>query len=351
MNGRAIVINCSHPRYNLGAAKLRDWLLREGWDVAADPQSGDPGAFVANHDLVALSVIFPWDAPRAAEIASRVRTHADVWCGGPGVAALGAWWRDQTGGLEIVKGIDQRFDRQRGDYRATFASRGCPVNCSFCIVPRIEGTGFSLDWDFQPAPILCDNNLSALPVEFQEHIIARYRETHVKLLDANSGFEPAAFDEATYERWRGILRGPWRFAFEEQREAAAVQRMMRILSTVRARRKQVWTLVGNEPMADCWERALNVRDWQGEPYCQPLRRLNALSRDEFWVRHDWTPSRLRDFARFHIRRLWRKVPIEDYRPRRNEPPPFRGLLRTPRALHPQRLDEQRSNFELFPAPE
>jgi hypothetical protein len=38
MNGRAIVINCSHPHYNLGAAKLRDWLLREGWNVTGDPQ-------------------------------------------------------------------------------------------------------------------------------------------------------------------------------------------------------------------------------------------------------------------------------------------------------------------------
>jgi hypothetical protein len=63
------------------------------------------------------------------------------------------------------------------------------VGCWFCIVPKIEGSDFTFDWDFQPAPVLCDNNLSALPVEYQEHIIRRYQETGVRLMDAQSGFE------------------------------------------------------------------------------------------------------------------------------------------------------------------
>ena len=46
---------------------------------------------------------------------------------------------------------------------ATIASRGCPVGCSFCIVPKMEGREFTLLPDFTPRPILCDNNLSALP--------------------------------------------------------------------------------------------------------------------------------------------------------------------------------------------
>jgi hypothetical protein len=48
----------------------------------------------------------------------------------------------------------------RHNPKATFASRGCPVGCWFCIVPRIEGTTFTTDADFVPAPILCDNNRS-----------------------------------------------------------------------------------------------------------------------------------------------------------------------------------------------
>ena len=212
---KALVVNCSKEMtranrertfYNLGAAKMADWLRSEGWDVTE--VAGDPGLFAIGYDLVALSVIFSWHAKTARDIALRVKDQSEVWCGGPGIAALGKWWTQQTG-LEATIGLDQRFELQRGDYRMTFASRGCPVGCWFCIVPKIEGLDFTLDYDFQPAPILCDNNLSGLPVEFQEHIIRRYQETGTPLGDANSGFEPRSFDEGTYRRWELILKGPW----------------------------------------------------------------------------------------------------------------------------------------------
>ena len=164
---KALVVNCSAPHYNVGACKLADWLPTQGYDV--EYANGDPGLWGLDVDLVCLSVIFSWHALLARDIALRMKDRAQVWCGGPGIFALVNWWRNQTG-LEIVKGLDSRFEKQRGDYKMTFASRGCPVNCSFCIVPRLEGITFSFDPDFQPAPVLCDNNLSALPVDYQEQV-------------------------------------------------------------------------------------------------------------------------------------------------------------------------------------
>ncbi len=102
-------------------------------------------------DLMCLSVIFSWHAPIAREIALRMKTRSEIWSGGPGLFALANWWKQETG-LKIVRGLDPRFDKQRGHYEMTFASRGCPVNCSFCIVPRIEGTTFTFDPEFIPAP-------------------------------------------------------------------------------------------------------------------------------------------------------------------------------------------------------
>jgi hypothetical protein len=319
---RAIVINCSTPHYNLGANKLTDWLREQGFSV--EYHDGDPGLFAFGADLVCLSVIFSWHAPLAAEIANRMKHHAEVWCGGSGMTALVKWWREQTG-LEIVRGIDPRFDRQRGNYLMTFASRGCPVNCYFCIVPRIEGTTFTLDWDFQPAPILCDNNLSALPTDFQEHIIRRYVETNTVLKDANSGFEPRTFDGSTYQRWKPILRGAWRFAYDEQREGEYVERMMRILQAESPKRKRVYVLIGNEPIEACYERALKVIEWGGEPYCQPMMPLNALSRDHLKVAHDWNWQQLKDFARYFNRYLWRYVPLNQYSNRKGETSVFAHL--------------------------
>src|SRR5712692_3768293 len=108
---RALVINCSAPHYNLGARKLTDWLRAQGYDVTYG--DGDPGLFAYGHDLVYLSVIFSWHAPLARAIALRVRRQADVWCGGPGMFALTHWWKRETG-LDCQRGLDGRFERQRG---------------------------------------------------------------------------------------------------------------------------------------------------------------------------------------------------------------------------------------------
>lgn len=314
-----LIVNCSAPYYNLGAHKLADWLAGQG--EAVEYHDGDPGLFGGQPDRVHLSVVFSWHVHTAVQIAMRYKAAADVYCGGPGMFALGKFWREQTG-LERHQGLDERFDQQRGGYRMTFASRGCPVGCSFCIVPKIEGLEFTFDYDFQPAPILCDNNLSALPVEYQEHIIERYRATGTPLLDANSGFEPITFDEGTYLRWKPLLRGPWRFAFDTTSEEPQVKRMMEILASESPKRKQVYVLIGNEPIAACQERAQKVIEWGGEPYVQPLMPLNALSRDHLKVGYDWTFQKLKDFQRYYNRHLWRYMKLSEYNNRKGERPPF-----------------------------
>jgi hypothetical protein len=68
---KAIVVNCSstptHVCYNLGARKLTDWLKMQGYQVSY--YDSDPGMWELDADLVCLSVIFSWHAPRAREIA------------------------------------------------------------------------------------------------------------------------------------------------------------------------------------------------------------------------------------------------------------------------------------------
>lgn len=317
---KTAVVNCSAPHYNLGARKLADWLVEQGHEVTRF--DGDPGLFGYGFDLVCLSVIFSWHAPIARAIALRMKGQSDVWAGGPGLFALAQWWGIETG-LPIQRGIDPRFEKQRGDYRMTFAARGCPVGCWFCIVPKLEGKDFTLDWDFRPAPILCDNNLSALPIDFQEHIIKRYEEVGIRLTDANSGFEPRYFDEWTYQRWRPALHGPWRFAFDEQKEAGDVERMMRILKAENSKKKRVYVLVGNEPIVSCYERAMKVIEWGGEPYCQFVLPLNWLGDPAtLRPRFDWTYRLGKDFCRYFNRFLWKYTTLQEYNHRQHEAPPF-----------------------------
>ena len=175
----------------------------------------------------------------------------------------------------------------------------------------MEGKAFTLIDDFPVRPILCDNNLSALPAEFQDHIVSRYQAENVPLLDANSGFEPRTFDEEVFHRWKPINKGAWRFALDDEGDVPHVLRVLDMLKDEPSSRKRVYVLIGNEPFEACMERIQMVIDGGAEPHVQPLMKLNALEREP-WVRHDWTAELLTDVARWANRWLWRSLPFSDY---------------------------------------
>lgn len=266
-----------------------------------------------------LSVAFSWRLPDAYQRAIWYRAQGyHVRAGGPGMFAPSL--RGYLSGVAELGGeVDALIHHNP---LATIASRGCPVGCYFCIVPKMEGKTFILLPDFTPRPILCDNNLSALPVDYQNYIIEKYNKCEVALRDANSGFEPMTFDADTYRRWKPILHGPWRFAFDTTSEELQVNRMMKILKDESPKRKQVYVLIGNEPMRACYERAQKVIEWGGEPYIQPLLPLNALDRDHLKVAYDWTWQQLKDFQRYYNRHLWRYIPLYEYANRKGEKPLF-----------------------------
>lgn len=254
-----------------------------------------------------ISVVFTWQLPGARRIAEYYRAlGCHVRAGGPGTFTRKAYLADlcEVGGS--IPGAIARHNPM-----ATRASYGCPVGCWFCIVPKMDGRDFTLLPDFTPRPVLCDDNLSALPAEYQRHIIDRYQRAGVPLLDANSGFEPATFDDEVLARWRPILKGPWRFGFDEKTEGDNVARVFRLLRDVPPRRKQVYTMIGHEPFDHCMERIKRVRMEGGEPYAQPFIKLNSLTKEPA-IRHDWTADRLRQVQRWVNRRIWRKVEFAAY---------------------------------------
>lgn len=260
-------------------------------------------------DTAYLSIVFTWELRRAYSRAVWYRSQGlKVKAGGP--ALFHPRMKKELEGVAEVGG-SYPGAVTRHNPEATFASRGCPVNCWFCIVPRMEGTTFTVEPDFVVRPVLCDSNLSALPVEYQEHIIARYQAEGVELKDACQGFEPLTFDGGTFERWRKINRGPWRFAYDELGEREQVREMFRVLKPVRSRLKRVYVLVGNEPYEDCMRRIQEVLDWGGEPHVQPFIKLTALEKVPH-ARHDWTVPKLRAVARWANRFLWRTVRFEEY---------------------------------------
>lgn len=202
---------------------------------------------------------------------------------------------------------------------ATFASKGCPVGCWFCLVPTIEGKEFTLLPDFPVRPVLCDSNLSALPAKYQEHIISRYKKEGVPLLDCCQGFEPITFTEDVFNRWKEINQGPWRFAFDETKEAPQVRRVFKMLAgETNRRKKRVYCLIGNEPFQACMDRLNEIIANNCDPHVQPFIPLNSLAREPL-AKFDWTVQLLKDVARWANAFLYRTVSFKDYnRSRKNQ---------------------------------
>lgn len=264
-----------------------------------------------------LSVAFTWligEAYARAQFARQMGVKVVV--GGPALALNQNQLR-MFGAAEYRRDYPDAIARHNP--LATFASRGCDQNCPNCIVPFLEGRNWTLLPNFPVRPILCDNNLSFLPADYQEYIVRRYEETGTPLIDANSGFEPRSFTEEVYRRWKRINRGPWRFAYDDMKEREECFRVMRMLGEEPAKKKRVYVLIGNEPYSECMQRISEVIDNGCEPHVQPVMKLNAMERRP-WVRFDWTEQRLKDVARWANGFVWRSVPFEDYdRHRKNAP--------------------------------
>lgn len=265
-------------------------------------------------DTAYLSVAFTWRLDDAYQRAIFYRALGyRVRAGGPALFTRKHYLDDVA---DTTSETDYPDAIARHNPQATMASRGCPVGCWFCIVPAMEGREFTELPDFPVRPVLCDNNLSALSPEYQDHIVSRYRKADIPLLDANSGFEPRTFDDEVLNRWRPINKGAWRFAYDDDNDGPHVERVMQMLRRegVRPRLIQVYVLIGNEPAAQCLARIRRVIDWGGEPYVQPLMKLNAL-RKEPWVRFDWTLYQLRRVQRWVNRRhALRGIPLDSYNP-------------------------------------
>jgi hypothetical protein len=291
-------------------------------------------------DITYLSVAFTWLIPKARERAAIARSLGKRAIAGGPALMLPSMRSEMRGLAEMPTQVVTRErngkhsvhvigaphpDGQvvhRHNPLATFATRGCDQDCSFCTVPTLEGR-FTYFPDFPVRSILCDNNLSGLEPEYQDYIVRRYQETGTPLLDANSGFEPKSFNSAAYARWRKVLRGPWRFGYDETGERDQVLEVMRMLRKESPKRKRPYVLIGNEPFEDCMRRIQEALDHGCEPHVQWVMKLNALEKEP-QVRFDWTAQKLRDVARWTNRRGWRKTPFSGYIPNYRTPEIYDG---------------------------
>jgi hypothetical protein len=318
---KALVVSVGGKNTSFGAFKLANYLRRSGYDVEHSGRMT-----LRRYDLYCFSVVFSWHLPELVKMVSFAKLFGEVWIGGPAVTFHpdNARFVESETGIAPHVGLDDRFDSESGKYPMVYFSRGCPAYtpaCGVCPVPRLEGNTFTFYPDAQPAPLLLDNNLSALPVEYQEHIISRYKDFPRKV-DANSGFEPHSFNDATLHRWKQFPLACWRFGYDDLTERDEALSMLSLLNThdYDDEKVRVYTLIGNEPIQDCYQRVREVigplpSAPQAHPKPQRLRPLNWRGPDgTLPCRFDWDEPTLIAFQRFYsLAAFWKRMkPSEFY---------------------------------------
>lgn len=316
----AVVVTAGARQESLGAMKAAAWLRTQGYDVS-EQNTLDP--MYDRFDKYFFSAVFSWRLPMLCDMARIALDHhgGEVEIGGPAVSFHpdnAKYVRSKTGVTPHV-GLDDRFDGQIGTYPMVYFTRGCPAYtpaCGTCPVPRLEGTSFKLYRDAIPAPMLLDNNLSALPDDWQDYIIGRYAKEWPagKKVDANSGFEPHSFTEDTLRRWEKFPLTCWRFGYDDITERYPAIAMMDLLASRghAGERVRVYTLVGNEPREVCERRIQDVIARGFHPWPQRLRQLNWVE-GPLPVAHGWDEPTLIAFQRFYsIAGLWKRMRPEEF---------------------------------------
>lgn len=271
-------------------------------------------------DRALFSAIFTWDLVSLCQDVNLLKqAGVKVEIGGPAATAIPQYIVEQTG-LIPKCGLDERFEYIKGKFFATFTSRGCPRNCDFCLVPRLEGRKMIEYSDF-PIPVgknpfVCDNNILATSWEHQEMVVEKLK--HVRNIDFNSGFDDRIFIKNPDKYWRLYSQTKleaWRFAYDlpEQREPIKACADFLHDKGVDYRRIIVFCLIGfpGQTFKECRERLQYLIDIGTSPYPQRYRPLDSLSHSYApgWLNGD--PEML--FGYYGVPFIWRSCTWEEFK--------------------------------------
>ena len=258
-------------------------------------------------DTLYLSVPFTWLLPEAEGLADQYRLHAGagkVVAGGPAVKLYGAPWADETP-------AECPFDvLAMHNPLATFTTRGCPNRCAFCAVPRIEGEFRELP-TWKPAPIVCDNNLTAASRGHWERVIESLRP--FPLVDFNQGFEARRFTIWQADLLAKLRMAKIRFALDSSREEGAVYGALQTCRKAGLRDFGVYVLIGfNDTPDDALHRLELVRSWKIRPTPMRYQPLDTLVKNGY-VAPGWPAYELRRMMQYWSRlRVYEHIPYADF---------------------------------------
>lgn len=259
------------------------------------------------NDTAFISVIFSWDLPAAYQRCVWLRQEGyHLRAGGPAVAIQPEYLADvaEIGG--------QVAALPHHNSKATLTSRGCIRHCPFCAVPRIEGELKELA-DWEPKPIVCDNNLLACSLKHFDQVIDRLKP--LAGIDFNQGLDARLLTEYHAQRLAELDCHRVRLAWDHSKDEAAVMAAIERLRKAGFSKNviSVYVLIGYDDTPEDALYRLSTLSTAGYfPFPMRYQLLTALRRNSY-VAPGWTHRELVRYMRYwsNLRHL-RPVPFAEF---------------------------------------
>lgn len=261
------------------------------------------------NDTVYISVVFSWNLPEAKKKLLSLPKKMKVLVGGPAVYANPSYLSSYA---EIGEHANALFHHNPD---ATFTTRGCIRNCSFCIVPTIEGNLKELsDKEWTPKKIICDNNLLAASQSHFDHVIDRLVESGIRGIDFQ-GIDARIMTEHHAHRLAELSSSVLHFAWDHIKEEKYVRRTYFLLSEagIKPKNMRVYVLFGyKDTPEDALYRLQEIKKLGIMPNPMRYQPIDTLKKNSYIGEH-WTERLLKDYMRYWGRQiyLW-NVPFEEY---------------------------------------
>lgn len=254
-------------------------------------------------DTLYLSVPFTWLLGDAERMAAKHK--GPVIAGGPAVDLCGAPWAETPATCP--------YDTlAMHNPLATFTTRGCPNKCAFCAVPRIEGDFRELP-TWEPAPVVCDNNLMAASRAHFERVIESLLP--FPRVDFNQGLDARRFTGWHAGQIARLHQPKVRFALDSWAQETPVADALRTARAAGLRDFGIYVLIGyNDTPTSARDRLEAVRAWGIRPNPMRYQPLDATEKDEYvFTEGGWTDAELRRMMRYYSRLRWLEhISYEDY---------------------------------------
>jgi hypothetical protein len=249
-------------------------------------------------DTAYLSVVFSWDLQAAYQRAVWLKAQGySVRVGGPAVMCNpGQFSYVATEEWALSPG-DKPNALAHHNSNATFTSRGCIRRCSFCAVPKIEGDLVELS-DWEPKPLVCDNNLLACSRAHFDRVIDRLKP--ISGVDFNQGLDARLMKSHHANRLAELDLSAVRLAWDSIKSESSFMRAYELLrkAGISKRTIRVYVLIGyKDDPEDAWYRLETVRKLGATPNPMRFQPLDSVVKDSY-VADGWTDRELRRYVRY-----------------------------------------------------